>query len=129
MTILNTLNGPLRLAVVPVPEIDTTVACQSSYTKASGGSFQDVCGELIGMGQNRPVQRPPLSLSNLLWGAFRVSLIVQEMKIAEKKLESTKPSVHQTTSDEQPTKSAGNQHRVHEVICNALLVKQWIFPI
>ena len=25
---------------------------------ASGGSFQDVCGELIGVGQNRPVQRP-----------------------------------------------------------------------
>ena len=36
-----------------------------SYTKvfASGGSFQDVCGELIGMGENRPVQRPPLSLT------------------------------------------------------------------
>ena len=62
---MNTLNEPLRSAVVPVPEIDTTVACQSSYTKvfASGGSFQDVCGELIGMGQNRPVQRPPLSLT------------------------------------------------------------------
>ena len=46
--LLNTLNGPLRSAFVPVPEIDTTVACQSSYTKvfASGGSFQDVCGEL-----------------------------------------------------------------------------------
>ena len=58
--LLNTLNGPLRSAVVSVPEIDTTVVCQSSYTKvfASGGSFQDVCGELIRMGQNRPVQRP-----------------------------------------------------------------------
>ena len=34
--------------MVPVPEIDTTVACQSSYTKvfASGGSFQDESGEL-----------------------------------------------------------------------------------
>ena len=29
----------------------------------SGGTFQDVCCELIGMGQNRPVQRPPLSLT------------------------------------------------------------------
>ena len=59
------LNGPLWSAVVPVPEIDTTVACQSSYTQvfASGGSFPDVCGELIGVGQNRPVQRPPLSLT------------------------------------------------------------------
>ena len=35
------------------------------YTKvfASGGSFQDVCGELIGVGQNRPVQKPPLFLT------------------------------------------------------------------
>ena len=53
---LTTLNGLLQSAVVPVPEIDTTVACQSSY---GGGSFQDVSGELIGVGQNRPVQRPP----------------------------------------------------------------------
>ena len=46
----------LRSAVVPVPESSTTVACQSSYTKvfASGGNFQDACGELIGVGQNRP---------------------------------------------------------------------------
>ena len=31
----------------PVPDTDTTVGCQSSYTKvfASGGSFQNVCGE------------------------------------------------------------------------------------
>ena len=28
---------------------------------ASGGSFQDVCGELIGLGKIRPVQRPLLS--------------------------------------------------------------------
>ena len=51
--------------VVPVPEIDTIVACQSSYTKvfARGGSFQDVCGELVGVGQIRPVQRRPLSLT------------------------------------------------------------------
>ena len=62
---LTTLNGPLRSAVIPVPEIDTSVACQSSYTKvfASGSSFQDVCGEFIGLSQNRPVQRPSLSLT------------------------------------------------------------------
>ena len=61
----------MRSAVGPVPETDTTVASQSSYTKvfASGGSFQDVCGELIGVGQDRPSQRPSL-ISNLLWGAF-----------------------------------------------------------
>ena len=37
-----------------VPETDTTVTCQSSHTKvfASGFSFQDVCGELIRVGQN-----------------------------------------------------------------------------
>ena len=81
---------------------------------AGGGSFQDVCGELIGMGQNRP---------NLLWGAFRISLIIQEMKIAEKKSESTKFSVQQTTEGEQPIKNAANQHWVHVVIRNALLVK------
>ena len=63
--LLNTLNGPLRSAVVSVPEIDTTVVCQSSYTKvfASGGSFQDVCGELIRVSQICPVQRPALSLT------------------------------------------------------------------
>ena len=45
-------------------EIDTTVACQSSYTKvfASDGNFHDVCGKLIGVGQNRPLQRPLLSV-------------------------------------------------------------------
>ena len=87
---MTTHNGQLRSAVAPVPEIDTTVASQSSYTRvfASGGSFQDVCGELIGVGENRPVQRPPLSY--LLWGAFRIYLIIQEMKIAEKSAKSTK---------------------------------------
>ena len=62
---MTTHNGQLRSAVAPVPEIDTTVASQSSYTKvfASGGTFQDVCGKLIGVGQNRPVQIPPLSLT------------------------------------------------------------------
>ena len=49
--LLNTLNGPLRSAFVPVPEIDTTVTGQSSHTTAfaSGGSFQVVYGELIGV--------------------------------------------------------------------------------
>ena len=50
-------------------------------------------------------------------------LLIQEMKIAEKKSKSTKLSMKQTTDGKQPTKSAANQHRVHEVICNALLVK------
>ena len=50
-----------------------------------------------------------------------MSLIIQEMKIAEKKSESTKFSMQQTTDGGQPTKSAADQHRVHEVICNALL--------
>ena len=36
-------------------------------------------------------------ISNLLCGAFRRSLIIQEMKIAEKKSKSTKLSVQQTT--------------------------------
>ena len=51
----------MRSAVGPVPEFDTIVASQSSYTKAfaSGGSFQDVCGELIGVDQDHPVQSPP----------------------------------------------------------------------
>ena len=45
-------------------QTDTTVSSQSSYTKvfASGGSFQDECDELIGVGQNRSLQRP-LSLA------------------------------------------------------------------
>ena len=51
-------------------KFDTSVACQSRYTKVfdSGGSFQNACGELIGVVQPRPVQRPPLS--NLLWAVF-----------------------------------------------------------
>ena len=63
--ILTTLRGPLRSAVGPVPETDTNVASQFSYTKVfpSGGSFQDVWGEWIWVGQNRSVQRPPLSLT------------------------------------------------------------------
>ena len=43
----------------------TECHCQLSNTKifARGGSFQDMCGELRGTGQNRPVQRPPLPLT------------------------------------------------------------------
>ena len=52
-----------------------------------------------------------------------MSLIIQEMKIAEKKSESTQLSVQQTTDGQLPTKSAANQHRVREVICHALLMK------
>ena len=61
---VNTLSGNSD-SVVPVPEIDTTVACRSSYSKVftSGDSFQDLCCELIGVGQNCPVQKPPLSLT------------------------------------------------------------------
>ena len=57
----------MRSAVGPVPEIDTTVASQSSDTKvlASGGSFQDAGGELIGVVQDRPVHSPPF-IFNLL---------------------------------------------------------------
>ena len=62
-------------AVGLVPEIDTTVASQSNYTKvfASGGrySFQNVCGEMIEV-----VPDHPPFISNLLWGAFLMSLIV-----------------------------------------------------
>ena len=53
-----------------------------------------------------------------------MSLIIQEMKKVKSKI-----SVQQTTDGEQPTKSAVNQRRVREVICNALLVKLCIFPI
>ena len=59
------MRGPLRSAIGPVPETDATVASQSSYTKvfASSGSFQNMCVEMIGLGQNRPVQIPPLPLT------------------------------------------------------------------
>ena len=64
------MTGPLRSAIRPNLENDTTVASQSSYTKvlASGGGVQDVCGELIGVVQHRPVQSPPMILkADLLW--------------------------------------------------------------
>ena len=60
-------------------------------------------------------------------GSIRMSLIIQDMKMLEEKSKSTKLSVQQTTDGEQPTKSVANQHQVHEVICNALLVKYWFF--
>ena len=57
-----TLRGPLPSAVRPVNEIDTTVASLSTYScttvLASGGSLQDVCGELIRVVQDRHVQSP-----------------------------------------------------------------------
>ena len=58
----------MRSAVGSVPETDTTVASQSSYLKvfAGSGSFQDVGGELIGVGQTTLFS----FISNLLWGAF-----------------------------------------------------------
>ena len=71
---MTTLRGPSRSAVGPVPETDAIVAGQSRYTKvlASGGSFQDVSGVLIGVGQDRPVQSLPfMSEANLLRKAFR----------------------------------------------------------
>ena len=52
-----------------------------------------------------------------------MSLIVQEMKISDKESESTTLSVQQTTNGAQPTEIVANQHRVHAVSCNALLVK------
>ena len=60
----------MRSVVRPVPETDTTVASQSSpKVLASGGSFKGVYGELIGVVQDRPVQRSTF-ISNLLWEAF-----------------------------------------------------------
>ena len=44
---------------------------------AGGGSFQDVCGELIGMGQNRPVQKTPLSLI-FCWERFGCGTIFHQ---------------------------------------------------
>ena len=44
MTVIDYTERAIAVIVGPVPETDTTGACQSSYTKvfASGGSFQDV---------------------------------------------------------------------------------------
>ena len=54
----------LQCAIGLVFDIDTTVACQSSYMKvfASGGNFQDVCGELIGGGSGPPCLEPSVYL-------------------------------------------------------------------
>ena len=46
---------------------------------ASNGSFKDVCGELIGIVQDCPVQGPPF-IDKLLWGALlkiRLLLIIR----------------------------------------------------
>ena len=45
-----------------------------------------------------------------------------------KRSKSTKLLIQQTTDGEQPTESAANQHQVHEVICNVLMVKKMDFP-
>ena len=50
---------------------------------ASNASFRDVCGELIGMVQDRPVQSP-LFISNLLLGAFRIFMIIQSRENHQK---------------------------------------------
>ena len=79
MTTTDYTERPLRSAVGPVPEIDTTVASQTSCIKdpkvfgsmkvpASRGSLQDVCGELIGV-----VLSPPfISKAYLPWKTFRL---------------------------------------------------------
>ena len=58
---------------------------------------------------------------------FFFFFLIQEIKIAEKKIKFTCPFKLQTTADSQ--QSAANQPRVFDVICNALWVKQRIFPI
>ena len=95
---LTTLREPLQLAIGMVPEIDTTVVSQSSYMKVftSGGSFQYICVVSWSGWFRTTLFRPPF-ISNLLWGAFRIAMIIQEMKIAEKKSKSTKISVQQMT--------------------------------
>ena len=56
-----------------------------------------------------------------------MSLIIKEMKIAEKKSKSRKMSAQQTTDGAQPTKSAANRHRVCDAICNAMWKKTMDF--
>ena len=77
----------MRSAIGPVREADTTDASQSSYRKglASGGSFQDECGVLIGVGQDRPVQSSTF-ISNLVWGAGiacreSAGLVVERLRV------------------------------------------------
>ena len=52
-------------------------------------------------------------ISNLLWEAFWMSLLIQEMKIMAKTSKSTQFSVQQMAAGEQQTKSVANQHQVH----------------
>ena len=83
-------------------------------------------------GVDRGGSEPPCSetsfISNLLWRAFLMSLIIQEMKIAEKWSKSTKLSMQQTTDSDQPTKSAANQNRVRGVICKCIVCEIMDFP-
>ena len=77
----------LKVQILCSSDILTTeffATSQSSRTKVFAScSFQDMCGELIGVVQDRPVQSPPF-VCNRLWGAFRMHLIIQEIKIAQK---------------------------------------------
>ena len=58
---------------------------------------------------------------------FHVYTINRTRRIKKKKKSrSTKYPMHQTARSRQ---IAADQHRVGDVICNALLVKQWIFPM
>ena len=118
----------MRSAIRLVPEIDGTVASQSSYT--SGGSLQDACGELTGVVQEHPVQSCPF-ISNFLWKDFRCPYHPRNESRGEK----VKTNKHFSAADtrwqaaKKKKKSMVNQHQVGEVICNALLVKLWIFLI
>ena len=99
----STLKGLLRPAAVgPVPYLELTPLFHVLVTVrhfSSSGTFQEVWVELIEMVQDRPVQSLP-SISNLLWGVFRISMVFQEIKIAEKKLKkkSLRTSMQQTTA-------------------------------
>ena len=104
----------MRSVVDTVPEIDTTVGSQSNYTKAlaGGGSFQDVCGELTRVVQDRLVHSPPF-IFNFLWGALWISMIIQEIKNRGENVKiKKKNSVQQTNDGEQLTRGATNQRRV-----------------
>ena len=151
---------------------------------ASGGSYQEVCGELNSVVQDRPVQSPPF-ISSLLLGAFRyptdgdfrsnptsyfiydvcprllfgseriersnatfsnktLSLSHQSLPFTfscvswflwlSRKWKAQRKSQNQRyiLCSRRPTassrQSAASQHRVFDVICNALSVKQRIFP-
>ena len=113
---------------------------------ASAASFQDVWGELFWVVQDRSVHSPPFtSKANLLTKFLLssqqtfavcillcvwISMLIQEMKIAKgKKSKSTKKFQSNRRTTASSRQSAANQHRVCDVICNALWVKQWILQI